>query len=492
MKILYRNLRNSQAELQKLFSEMKRTPSEEEQMLLKRAYFFAEKAHDGQKRFSGEPYFNHVYATALNLAGFGADAETIAAGFLHDTLEDTETTKEELRDLFGEKILFLVEGVTKLGTYRYQGVKRHTESLRKLFIASSKDIRVLIIKFADRLHNVSTLRYVRKDKQKRIAMETLEIYAPLANRLGMGKLKGELEEYSFPFAYPEEYEEVKKLLKQKSKAGEKPLQKVYRTLKQKLAEDGLKDAQTSKRIKGVYSLYKKLLRHDMDIDKVYDLIAIRVIVNSVEDCYRVLGIVHGLWRPLPGRIKDYIATPKPNGYQSIHTNIFIGDGGVIEIQIRTQKMHEEAEYGIASHTLYKEGLGRKKGDQLKKNLLWIEELVERQKNVEESGVFLENLKTDFFEDRIFVFTPKNDVIDLPEGSSPIDLAYSIHSDIGDHIVGAKINGKFLSIDTKLKNGDIVEVITKRNARPTEKWMKSTKTALAQRHIRSALQHQKAH
>jgi guanosine-3',5'-bis(diphosphate) 3'-pyrophosphohydrolase len=483
-------MNTKEPDIEEVFQKMEHAPNKKEKELLKHAFAFAQSAHEGQKRFSGEPYFSHCFATALNLANFGMDAETISAGFLHDTLEDTEVSAKELKDAFGETILFLVEGVTKLGTYRYQGVQRHIESLRKLFIASSKDVRVLIIKFADRLHNVSTLEHVRKDKQKRIALETLEIYVPLANRLGIGKLKGELEEYSFPFAYPEEYKKVQTLLKQKSAENKKHLEKVYRSLKTKLAKEGFKDIETSRRIKGAYSLYKKLLKRDMDISKVYDVSAIRLIVPTVEDCYRVLGIVHSLWRPIPGRIKDYIAFPKPNGYQSLHTNIFIGDGGVTEIQIRTKQMNEEAQYGIASHIRYKENLQQKKGESLKKSLSWIDELIERQKNVEESGVFFDNLRTDFFEDRVFVFTPKHDVVDLPEQSTPIDLAYTIHSDIGDHISGAKINGKFLGIDTKLQNGDIVEIVTKKNAHPTEKWIQSTKTALAQRHIRSALQKKK--
>lgn len=476
-----------QDDLKEIITLSKIPFSEKDLKLIERAYIFAKEAHEGQKRFSGEPYFNHVYATAKNLASYGMDAKTIAAGFLHDTLEDTDVTESELEKKFGKTVLFLVQGVTKLGTYRYQGVKRHTESLRKLFIASSEDLRVLIIKFADRVHNVSTLQYVRKDKQERIALETLEIYVPLADRLGMGDLKRDLEEYSFPFAYPDEYEEVRKLLKQKSKENKKHLEKVYRTLKRKLAEADLSEAETSSRIKGSYSLYKKLQKYDMDIEKIYDVAAVRVVVESIEDCYRVLGMVHSLWRPIPGRIKDYIAFPKPNGYQSLHTNIFIGDGGVTEIQIRTKQMDDEARYGVASHMLYKAGVRKRKGDRLKKNRRWIDDLLSGQQGVEESGKFLNNLKTDFFEDRVFIFTPKHDVIDLPEGSSAIDLAYAIHSDIGSHISGARINGTFTSINKTLKNGDIVEIATDKKAVPTSKWLGHAKTVLAQRQIRSSLQ-----
>lgn len=470
-----------------------KSPTEGDKALIKKAYAFSERAHAPQKRFSGEPYFNHCFAVAMKLADLHMDALMIAAGLLHDTLEDAGLTPAELEKEFGKEILFLVEGVTKLGKLKYHGVERHVESLRKLFIAMTRDIRVLIIKLADRLHNVSTLEHVRPDKQKRIALETLEIYAPLANRLGMGRIRYELEEYSFPYAHPEEYKKVKLLLQEREKESEEELEKFYRAVKKELAAAGYKSAKTSYRAKGTYSLYKKLLSKNMDVSKIYDILAVRVIVPTVADCYGVLGIIHSHWRPLPGRIKDYIAFPKPNGYQSLHTTVFTGDGGIIEIQVRTESMHEEAEYGIASHLGYKEGINKdkKKLEHVSKKYEWFKQLVEWQKGVSEAGEFFEHLKMDFFENRVFVFTPKGDVIDLPQGSSPIDFAYAIHSDIGDHTAGAKVNGKFVALDTILKNGDIVIIETKKNVTPTRKWVDYAKTTLAKRHIRTMLQEKTA-
>jgi len=442
--------------------------------LMQSAYDFAKKAHEGQKRKSGEPYFIHVFAAGLNAATFGMDATTIAAAILHDTIEDTSVTREDVIERFGEEIANLVEGVTKLGHYKYRGRERHIESLRKLLIASSEDVRVIIIKLADRLHNIQTLEHVPEEKQKRIALETIEIHANLAWRLGMGKLTGELQDYAFPYAYPKEYEMTEKLLKQKKKRDEKYMEKVYKSLKKELALHGITENKTHSRIKRKYSLYKKLQRKDMDIEKVYDLVALRVIVPNIEDCYKVLGIIHNMWKPLPGRIKDFIAIPKMNGYQSLHTTIFTGDGGIAEIQIRTPLMHREAEYGIASHFAYK----TKASEQ--PEIAWLKHL--REISAEGPKDFVKDLKTDFFNDRIFVFTPEGDVVDLPAESSVIDFAYAIHSDIGNHASGAKINGKFSALKTKLKTDDIVEIETKDSAHPTSKWMDYAKTSLARRHV----------
>ena len=475
--------------LSELYSLMAYKPSKEDKDLIEKAYLFAKKVHKGQKRFSGEPYFNHCFITGKNLATFGLDPQTIAAGILHDTLEDTEVTEREIEEAFGVKILFLIQGVTKLGKLRYQGLDRHTESLRKLFVATSQDIRVLLIKFADRLHNISTLEYVNEAKRQRIAKETLQIYAPLAGRLGMGRLRGELEEYSFPYALPEDYAEVKKLLRKKSKENEKHLKKVYRTLKMKLLEGGFEDAKVTYRSKGVFSLYKKLKKNGKNINKIYDLSAIRVTAKSEEECYRILGLVHSTWKPMPGRIKDYIAFPKPNGYRSIHTTVLIGDGGFLEIQIRTSIMHREAEYGIAAHWEYKEGSKKNKNYYFDKNLRKVKEIINDQKSIKDSSIFLEELKTDLFEECVFVFTPKHDVIDLAKGSTVIDFAYAIHSDIGDKMSGANINGKFVAITTELTNGDIVEIITKKSVSPSNKWLKHAKTSVAKKHIRTALQGQ---
>ncbi len=462
-------------DIETIFRIMKKKPRSDEKKLIRKAYYFAEKAHEGQKRASGEPYFNHVFATAKNLAEFGFDATTIAAGFLHDTVEDTEVTEEDIEKEFGKEIAFLVNGVTKLGTLKYQGRKRHVESLRKFFIAIAEDFRVVAIKLCDRLHNVQTLEYVRKEKQKRIALETIEIYGPLAFRLGMSKLAGKLQDYAFPFAYPEEAKMVDELLKKRKKSDERYLEKVWRILKVELAEHGIKDAEIHSRVKGKYSLWKKLLRKNMDIDRIYDIVALRVIVPQVEDAYRVLGIIHSRWRPLPGRIKDYIALPKINGYQSIHTTIFTGDGGIAEIQIRTYDMHEYAEYGPAAHSLYKQG----------EKIAWIQELKEVQSETKNEQQFMRNLKMDFFDYRIFVFTPLGDVIDLPKGASALDFAYAIHTEIGNHAQAAKINGKHSALKTILQNGDIVEIITAKNAKPSRKWLDYVKTSLARRHIQNA-------
>ncbi len=479
--------------------------------LIEKAFEFSKKAHEEQKRFSGDPYFVHPCETAKLLAELKMSPVTISAGLLHDTLEDAGVSEKEIEENFGEEILFLVRGVTKLGKLKYRGVERHNESLRKLFVAVSQDIRVIIIKLADRLHNMKTLEYVPEHKQERIAKETLEIYVPIAYRLGIRKLSRQLEDISFPFVYPKEYEKTKSLLRQKTKEDARKLDKFQKSIKKALAKNSVTHFSLDYRVKTLYSLYNKLLRKDWNIEKVYDISALRIIVPDIDDCYKALGIIHGTWRPLPGRIKDYIAFPKPNGYQALHTTIFTGYGNVLEIQIKTKKMHRESEYGVASHILYKEG--GKKGV-LGSNLLWIKRLlpfknpvkgkVSQEINYEDIPAWIkelveyqslengkpdseEELKDDFFQLRIFVFTPKGDVIDLPIGSSPIDFAYAIHSEIGNRTSGVKINGKLVSLDTRLKNGDIVEIITNKKSKPSQKWLDYAKTATAKKHIKSALQ-----
>ncbi len=458
--------------------------TDEGRTLITRACEVAEKAHDGQTRKSGEPYYHHVFEVGKNLAGFGMDATTIAAGILHDVIEDTKVTDSDLEKEFGKEIVFLVKGVTKLGTLKYRGEERHVESLRKFFIASAKDVRVVIIKFADRLHNLSTLSAVPPEKQKRIALESLEIYAPLAYRLGMGKLTKEIEDLAFPFAYPKEYKMVEEMLKQRKKTDEKYVEKVYKSLKKELAAQGIKDIRTDYRLKHKFSLYRKLQRKDMDGDTIYDIVALRVIVPTVEDCYRVLGLVHTMWRPLPGRIKDYIALPKTNGYQSLHTTIFTGDGGIAEIQIRTPEMHAQAEYGIASHFMYKQAQQNKTGNAEQPG--WLKNLSDLQKDEKKPAQFLNNLFTDFFSDRIFVFTPKGDVIDLPVGASVIDFAYAVHSELGNHAQGAKINNKYSALKTELHSNDIVEIEKNQNTSPSSKWLDFAKTTLAKKHINKYL------
>jgi len=454
--------------------------------LINKAYKFAENAHTGQKRMSGDPYFFHVFETAKILAKLGMDTQTITAGLLHDVLEDTKIKEDELKKEFGEDILFLIKGVTKLGTLKYRGHERHVESLRKFFIAMANDLRVVIIKFADRLHNLRTLQFLREDKRERIAVEAIEVYAPLANRLGIGKLKGDLEDAAFPYAHPKEYKETEEIIKEKKGLYEKYLTEVSEELKKELRKNKIKVDEINYRIKHKYSLYKKLLRYDMDIEKIYDVVALRVVVDTIEECYRVLGLVHSIWTPLPGRIKDYIAVPKHNGYRSIHTTIFTGSGGIAEIQIRTKEMHAEAAYGIAAHFAYKEQ-GNKKAENDKSKFQWVEELKNLHYSPDEPKKFIEHLKMDFFNDRIFIFTPKGDVIDMPEDSCPLDFAYSIHSDIGEHTFGAKVNGKMVQLFTKLKNGDIVEIITKKDSKPSGKWLEYVKTSIAKKHIKSYLE-----
>jgi len=449
-----------------------------------KAYTFAKKSHADQKRNNGEPYFNHVYQAGLNCARFGMNTDVVIAGLLHDTVEDTPATSEDIEENFGSEIRFLVDGVTKLGKLKYRGRERHIESLRKFFVASAQDVRVVIIKLADRLHNLQTLEHVRKDKQERIAKESIEIHAALASRLGMGKLAQEIQDLAFPYAYPKEYKQIKTLLATREDTDQKYLEKVRRALLKELADKYSENFEISYRVKGVYSLYKKLVRKDMDVDAVYDIVALRIIVPSIEDCYRVLGIIHTMWRPLPGRIKDYIALPKPNGYQSLHTSIFTGDGGIAEIQIRTHDMDTIAQYGIASHHAYTFAKGKKKNKQDSFN--WLDQLRELDSQAEKPADYMKKLTSDFFEDRIFVFTPLGDVIDLPDGASVVDFAYAIHSDIGNHLCSAKVNGKNTALKTVLKNRDVVEVEHKDSCKPSSKWLSYVKTSLAQKHIRNTL------
>jgi len=473
--------------VQELLNKTKRH-SPDDDALIRKAFIFSERAHQGQTRFSGEEYFIHAFSTAIILAELGLDANTIAAGLLHDTVEDGRVSEEAIRKEFGGDILFLVQGVTKLGKLKYQGVERHAENLRRLFVAMSKDIRVLFIKLADRLHNVRTLEFVRPDKQHRIALETIDIFARLADRLGLGRLKEELEDRSFPYAYPDDYKRVKGLLKERSEENRNRLEKTYRSIKRELAINNLADAKVNYRIKGIYSTFKKLREKGMDIEKIYDIAALRVIIGTAEQCYQALGIIHSNWQPVPGRFKDYIATPKPNGYQSLHTTIFTGDGGMVEVQIRTTKMHEEAEYGIAAHFAYTE-LGKpSKGGVLHESLAWVRQLLNWQRKLKDdsSEQYIENLKTDIFRYQLFTFTPKGDVIELPDGSSPVDFAYAVHTEVGNRMTAAKINGKISTLNAKLQNGDVVEIVTKKSARPHEKWLQYAHAALTKRHIRQAL------
>ncbi|HRH24768.1 MAG TPA: RelA/SpoT family protein [Candidatus Paceibacterota bacterium] len=471
--------------LEDIYQSAQKDLSDNEKALIERAYDFAQNAHKDQKRNSGEPYFHHSVEVAKNCAYLGADATTIAGALLHDTLEDTSVSEKEILEKFGEEVLFLVTGVTKLGKLKYQGVERHVESMRKFFIALAEDVRVLIIKLADRLHNVQTLEHVREDKQKRIAVETIEVYAPLAGRLGMGKLKGLLEDYAFPFAYKEKYLETKVLMDKLVPEAQSLMEDVKKELTETLESFSIR-SNIQARVKHVYSLHRKLVKYEMDEGKIHDIVALRVLVENISDCYQVLGLIHMLWKPLPGRIKDWIAMPKPNGYKSLHTTV-LTPKGVAEIQIRTYDMDNEAEIGIASHLLYKEqkvGTGLSQREQTS----WLNQLKELS-SLAQTPSDIAELKLDFFQHQIFVFTPKGDVVDLPEDASPIDFAYAIHSDIGGHISGAKVNKKMVSIDTKLKNGDIVEITTSKNSHPTSKWLEHAKSSFAKRKIRAFLENQ---
>lgn len=466
--------------------------------LIARAYHFAAKAHSGQKRKTGDPYFSHPLATAEILDSWHMDDASIAAGLLHDTVEDTSVTMDEIKKEFGEEIAFLVDGVTKLSRIKYrekdktEAEKAKIENLRKMIFAISEDLRVVFIRLADRLHNMRTLKALPPQKQRRIALETDEIYAPLAYRLGMQNLAGELRDLAFPYLHPKEYEWLKRTMSEEYSDREKYLHRTKPILEKALKANNISPIAIDFRAKRMSSLYHKLLRHEMDINRIYDLVAMRVIVSSVSECYAVLGAIHHIWPPLPGRIKDYIAMPKPNGYRSLHTTVIGPEEKIIEIQIRTQHMHEENEYGIAAHWLYEQ----KKSGQLEKGIFkkiteelrWVKQLREWQSqhaNVNTED-FLQAMKIDFFKDRIFVITPKGDVIDLPSGATPVDFAYHIHSEIGNTCVGAKINGQFAPLDQELKSGDVVEIFTQKHKRPSEDWLKFVKTSIARDHIRLAL------
>lgn len=489
-------------------------PSATDKALVSKAYNFAFDAHKAHERLSGEPYFNHLYATAASLAELDMDAATVAAGLLHDIVEDTPVTHAELEKEFGPEVTRLVDGVTKLGTLKYRGAQRHVESLRRLFVASSQDIRVIMIKFMDRRHNMQTLDHVPPDKRSRIANETLFIYAPLADRLGMGRLKGELEDLAFKYVYPDEYARMQEIMRESKIAREPQLEKIARSLKRALVEHNIQGYRTESRIKGYYSLFRKLERKDGDLEKIHDLLAIRVILGTVEDCYRALGVVHALWHPLPGKIKDYIAFPKPNGYRSIHTTVVTPEAGPVEVQLRTEAMHHDAQFGLASHLSYKETVENGDRGEQKRNRLWYKQLIPsllrtqpatptgpegnvprwvsdlanaHEVETSEAGdLFMQEIREDFFSHRIFIFTPKGDVVDLPLNSSPVDFAYAIHSEIGDHMAGAKVNGKLVALDTSLKNGDIVEIDTRPTAKPSAKWLEYARTTMARRHIQQYL------
>jgi (p)ppGpp synthetase, RelA/SpoT family len=448
---------------------------------VQRAMEFARQAHAGQYRDSGEEYFQHPYEVALILADLQMDVDTIVAGLLHDVLEDTSVTREVLAEQFGEPVARLVEGVTKLAKISFMTrEEQQARSLRKMFLAMAEDLRVIVIKLADRLHNMRTLRHLSAERQRRIATETLEIYAPLAHRLGMWSIKWEMEDLAFRTLYPDEYAELVRQIAKRREQREKEIQSVIEQLQARLKEVGIQ-ATLQGRPKHLYSIWQKLKRQGTDLSKIYDLMAVRVIVDTVKDCYGVLGLVHTMWKPIPGRFKDYIAMPKSNMYQSLHTTVVGPSGEPLEIQIRTHEMHRVAEMGIAAHWLYKEG---RSSSEFEEKVAWLRQVMEWLREMKDPQEFMETLKIDLFEDEVFVFTPKGDVKSLPAGSTPIDFAFAVHTDIGMHCVGARVNGKMVPLDYRLQNGEFVEILTSKNARPSQDWLSIVKTSKARSKIRS--------
>ncbi|MFR2529156.1 MAG: RelA/SpoT family protein [Clostridium paraputrificum] len=456
--------------------------------IIEKAYNFASEAHKSQKRESGEPYIIHPIDVAEILAELGMDTNTIAAGLLHDVLEDTDCTYKEMSDMFNEEIASLVNGVTKLGKIEYKSKQeQQADNVRKMLLAMAKDIRVIIIKLADRLHNMRTLKFMSKEKQKLKAKETLDIYAPLAHRLGMSKIKWELEDLSFRYLHEEEYYDLVRQIAEKRVEREAYISSIIDDLYKNLEESGI-DSDIEGRPKHFYSIYRKMVNKSKTIEQIFDLTAIRILVNSVKDCYGVLGIVHTIYKPIPGRFKDYIAMPKPNMYQSLHTTVIGPQGKTFEIQIRTFDMHKTAEYGIAAHWKYKEGdAGEDKEKGFEKKLAWLRDMLEWQKETSDAEEFMEGFKIDLFSDEIFVFTPKGVVINLASGSTPIDFAYRIHTDVGNRCIGAKVNGKIVPLDYKLKTGEIVEIITSQSAKgPNMDWLNIAKSNQAKSKIKSWL------
>ncbi len=454
--------------------------------LIAKAFNYALTAHGDQKRISGEPYIIHPVEVALILTEIEMDSASVCAALLHDVIEDTHFSYQNLVDEFGEEIAMLVEGVTKLSRIDFKSREEaQAENLRKMFIAMAKDIRVVLIKLADRLHNMRTLNYQPEFKQKEIARETLEIFAPLAHRLGVFKFKWQLEDLAFLYLEPETYYEVAQRLKTKRKEREDYVNTLKKQIQEGLEQIGLK-ADIAGRPKNIYSIYKKMIKQDKSIDEIYDKIAIRVLVDTIPECYGVLGIIHTIWKPLPGRFKDYIATPKPNMYQSLHTTL-IGQGGEpFEVQIRTWEMHAIAESGIAAHWHYKEGASPKEKDKkFDEKLAWLRRILEWQQDINDNSEFMESLKTDLFDDTVFIFTPKGAVIELPKGSCPVDFAYRVHTEVGHKCTGAKVNGRIVPLEYQLNNGDIVEIITSKNSLgPTRGWLDFVKTSSARSRIKA--------
>ena len=468
--------------IEDLIKIIERYMTEEEVAFVMKAYEYAKLMHKDQKRKSGEPYIMHPVNVAIILADLDMDVETIIAALLHDVVEDTSATYDDVKNMFSEDIANIVDGVTKLNKLNYKSSEDfQAENLRKMILAMNNDIRVIIVKLADRLHNLRTLEYMNEEKQKQKAKETIEIYAPLAGRLGIFKIKWELEDLSLRYLDPEGYYDLVEKINKKRSEREKEINEIIKAISTELDKQEL-HYDISGRPKNFYSIYKKMNGKNKSFESIYDLIAVRILVDTVKDCYAVLGIVHSMWKPLPGRFKDYIAMPKPNMYQSLHTTVISDTGEIFEIQIRTYEMHEVAEYGIAAHWKYKGG--KAQGKDVDNKLDWLRQLLEWQKDLKDPKEFIDTLKIDFFDDEVFVFTPNGDVVDLPEGSTPVDFAYRVHTGVGNTCVGAKVDSRIVPLNYKLKNGNIVEIITQKSASgPSRDWLKFVKSPRAKQKIK---------
>jgi len=456
--------------------------------IIKKAYQFAKARHAQQKRETGEPFIQHPLHVAQIVAELGLDMQTIAAALLHDVVEDTETDLKEIKKEFGEEIAYIVDGITKITKLKPKNIElRHAENIRKMIMASTKDIRVIFVKLADKLHNMRTIKALKKEKRERIAREVMDIYVPIAYKLGIASIKWELEDLAFEQLEPEAFEELKKNLKRTVKQQNKVIESVKTILETELKKNGINFVKIFGRVKNLYSIHKKMLRKNCSLDEIWDIIALRVITKTVKECYETIGIIHNMWKPLPDRFKDYIAMPKSNMYQSLHTTVMF-EGQPVEIQVRTEDMDKIAEEGIAAHWRYKGVYGSKEFDA---KLSWLKQILEWQKELRDSKEFMEMLHVDFFEDEIYVFTPKGDVISLPRGACAIDFAYAVHSNIGDHCIGAKVNGKFVPLRTLLKNGDQVEILVSKTQRPSRDWLKFVVTSKAKAKIKQFIkEHEK--